>query len=732
MNLRNVPIKRKLTIVIMLTSSVVLLLTSGAFIIYELVAFRSTLLENSQTLAQIVAATSTAALTFDDEKAAAEILSKLQAEDTILQASLYNIQNNLMARYPASQPLENFPAVAQGDGHYFEHRTLNFFVPVSEGDSRIGTLYLKTDLKPIYHRLRLYGGIMAGVLVGSLLIGLALSNWLQKRISEPILELAETAKAVSIKRDYLVRARKFGSDELGLLTDAFNHMLTQIHERDVALTESEGRARAVLNAAVSAVVVIDARGRILDWNVRAEQLFGWTRQEAIGQILADTIIPPRYREAHQRGISQFLVTGKGPVLNRLIELSALRRDNTEFPVELSISPMKTGDVTTFCGFITDITERKEAAEALSLLAAIVESSDDAIVGKDLSGTIVSWNAGAEKMFGYSAKEAIGRKSSFIIPPDRLNEEVLTLVRIQQGRIEHYQTTRLRKDGSTFHVSLTMSPIKDAEGTIIGASASARDVSDRIRAEEEIRALNTQLEERVLLRTAELAETNKELEAFTYTVSHDLRAPLRHIDGFAQILEEELQKNMSTQVRKFINRIRQGVQNMGKLVDDLLNLSKAGRQEVTREAVPLNLLVDEVLSDLKPELKQRSIQWQIGQLPTAQCDRGLIKQVFANLISNAIKYTRPREKAVIEIGTEKNEGETAIFVRDNGVGFNMQYAHKLFGVFQRLHRTEEFEGTGVGLATVQRIIQLHGGHIWAQAELDKGATFYFTLKGIERA
>ncbi len=731
MNLRDVPIKRKLTAVIMLTSSVVLLLTAAVFIVYELVAFRGTVLENSQTLAQIVAANSTAALTFDDEKAAVEILSKLQAEETILQASLYKKDNKMWARYPTNTPLEQFPAVAQTDGHVFEGRTLNFYVPVREGDHRIGTLYVKTDLQPMYRRLALYGWIVFGVMVVSLLTALALSNWLQKRISEPILELAETAKAVSFKKDYLVRARKFGKDELGLLTDAFNHMLTQIHERDLALTESEGRSRAVLNSAISAVVVIDASGAIIDWNVRAEHLFGWTRQEAIGRNLGDTIIPPRYREAHQRGLNHFLATGVGPVLNHLFEISALRRDGSEFAVELSISPMKTGDVITFCGFITDITERKEAAEALSLLAAIVESSDDAIVGKDLTGTIVSWNAGAERMFGYTIMEAIGQKVDFLIPPDRLEEERRTLNRIQSGRIEHYETVRQRKDGTIFFVSITLSPIKNVDGKIIGASASARDISDRIRAEEQIRALNTQLEERVLQRTAELAATNKELEAFTYTVSHDLRAPLRHIDAFAQMLEEDLHPNISDPGKRYLERIRNGVKNMGQLVDDLLNLSRVGRLEIIQRNIRLNVIVDEVLAELKPEFEARKIEWQVGELPCAECDPGLIKQVFTNLISNAIKYSRPRETAVIQIDKALVNGETAVFVRDNGVGFNMKYVNKLFGVFQRLHRTEDFEGTGVGLATVQRIVQLHGGRVWAEAKLDGGATFYFTLRGIRR-
>lgn len=731
MNLSNVPIKRKLTIVIMLTSSVVLLLTSLSFVVYELMTFRKTLLDNTAAMVQIIAANSTAALSFHDEKVGTEILSKLAAEPSIIKASLYDNQEKLLARYPAKMNAAAFPEHPEKIGQTFSARSLKVFVRVKEGDMRLGTLFIQTDLSSMYTRFRLYGTIMFFVMVGSLLVALLLSNWLQQRISAPILELAETAKAVSINKDYLVRAHKFGNDEMGLLTDAFNHMLTQIHERDYSLTESEARARAVLNSAMSAVVVIDAAGCIIDWNVRAEQLFGWTRGEAIGKLLAETIIPPRFREAYTHGMNRYLATGDVPILNRVLELSALRHDGTEFPVELSISAMKTGDVTTFCGFITDITAREEAAAAVSLLAAIVESSDDAIIGKDLLGTVVSWNAGAEQMFGYTAKEVIGRKSSFILPKDRLNEEVQALARIRQGKIEHYETTRLRKDGSSFHVSLTMSPIKDAEGKIIGASANSRDISDRIAAEENIRALNAELEDRVLKRTAELAVANKELEAFTYSVSHDLRAPLRHIDAFAQMLEEEMKAGSTPEGQRYIHRIRNGVQNMGKLVDDLLNLSRVGHLEIANQKIQLNALLDEVLTSLKPEYENRNIEWIIGELPRAECEPGLIKQVFTNLISNSIKYSRPREKAVIEISQKNVKGETVIFVRDNGVGFSMKYADKLFGVFERLHRADEFEGTGVGLATVQRIIHLHDGRIWADAAIDKGATFYFTLRGIQR-
>ncbi len=271
--------------------------------------------------------------------------------------------------------------------------------------------------------------------------------------------------------------------------------------------------------------------------------------------------------------------------------------------------------------------------------------------------------------------------------------------------------------------------RDELGLLIGTfNEMLTQIQDRDAA---LRKGRVELERRVEERTAELAASNKELEAFTYSVSHDLRAPLRHIDGFSKLLMEEETAGLSEEARRYLSRIRDGTCRMGLLVDDLLNLARLGRKELTLQVTGLSSLAEEVAAELKAENAGRAIEWKLEPLPFVECDPGLMKQVFANLLSNAVKYTRPREQAVIEVGAIKQNGQPAIFVRDNGVGFNMKYADKLFGVFQRLHRPEDFEGTGVGLATVQRIVHKHGGRVWAEAELDKGATFYFTLGALEQ-
>ena len=376
---------------------------------------------------------------------------------------------------------------------------------------------------------------------------------------------------------------------------------------------------------------------------------------------------------------------------------------------------------------TDITSRKQMELAAAELVAIVKSSDDAIIGKNLNSIVTSWNPGAERMFGYAPGEMIGHSITLLIPPDRQGDEKSILDRILRGEtVEHFETVRTRKDGALIDVSVTVSPIKNESGEIIGASNVSRDITGQKQAEAEIRQLNASLEQRVRERTAQLEAANKELEAFCYSVSHDLRGPLRAVDGYSQAVLEDFGPQLDGEAQRYLTTIRRGAQKMGMLIDDLLSFSRLTRAPLNRMTVDTRNLVGAALDELHYLREGRRIEVRLGDLPDSSGDPVLLKQVWINLLSNAFKYTRKREAAKVEIGCKPAPEGDIYFVRDNGTGFDMRYADKLFGVFQRLHRDEEFEGTGVGLAIVQRIINRHGGRVWAEAEENRGAAFYFTL------
>lgn len=386
----------------------------------------------------------------------------------------------------------------------------------------------------------------------------------------------------------------------------------------------------------------------------------------------------------------------------------------------------------------------ELRESRARYAGIINSAMDAIITIDSAQRILLFNAAAEKMFHCSAADVIGQPIEQFIPPRfrRAHREYIHLfgrTGVTNRAMGALGTlSGMRADGEEFPMEASISQLEESGQKIY--TVILRDITQRKQAEQEIAGLYAEMEQRVVERTAQLNALNehlakktaeleaayKELEAFSYSVSHDLRAPLRHIAGFVELLQKDAADSLDDKQRRFLNIIADAAARMGKLIDDLLAFSRVGRTELIQLNFDMRQLVQQVISEFHPDVQGRQISWMLGPLPQVHADRALLALVWTNLISNALKYTRPRAHAEIEIGFYRNETEHVFFIRDNGVGFDMKYIDKVFGVFQRLHSTAEFEGTGIGLANVRRIIQRHGGRVWVESAVNEGATFYFTL------
>ena len=363
----------------------------------------------------------------------------------------------------------------------------------------------------------------------------------------------------------------------------------------------------------------------------------------------------------------------------------------------------------------EVAERTQQASLLNL-------THDPIFVRDMSDVITYWNRGAQELFGWTDKEAMGRHSQellqtiFPTPLEDIHGELLRTNR-WEGELK-----KTKADGTQVVVASRWSLRRDEQERPVAILETNNDITDRKRREEEIQGLNLELAKR----SADLESINKELEAFAYSISHDLRAPLRHMAGYTELLQKKASSVVDEKSNHYMAMILDSANRMGNLIDDLLAFSRIGRAETQKTLVSLAQLVKEALTEVRQDTEGRNIAWRIGALPEFYGDRSMLRLVLVNLISNAIKFTRTRAQAEIEIGCANgNKDDLIVFVRDNGVGFDMKYVNKLFGVFQRLHDSDAFEGTGIGLATVQRILHRHGGKVWAEGAVDGGATFYFS-------
>jgi PAS domain S-box-containing protein len=489
----------------------------------------------------------------------------------------------------------------------------------------------------------------------------------------------------------------------------------------------------IFELAHDAILIRDLDSRIQSWNRGARDLYGWPAEEVLGRVsfeLLHTVFPEplqaimaslQARKEWEGELKQTRCDGRKIVAASRWSLLRDQRGNPTAILEIN----------------RDVTARIEAEQKLRMASrytrSLIEASLDSLVTISRAGKITDVNEATEIVTGIARERLIDTDfSDYFTEPEKARQWYRQA--FAEGTVRDYPLAIRSISGVVTEVMYNASVFRNQAGEVEGVFAAARDVTERnrieaarIQANEALRELNQELESRVALRTQELADSMKELESFAYSVSHDLRAPLRHIDGFLTLLSTRAYATLDDSSKHYIDRTREGSRRMGKLIDDLLQFSRIGRTEIHKMPVDLNMVIEEVLRELEPEICKRKVNWKLTRLHTVNADKAMLLQAIENLIANALKFTRGRETAEIEIGLKPGaNGEFVFFVRDNGAGFDMRYYNKLFQVFQRLHAEHEFEGTGIGLAIARTVVERHGGRIWAESTLGEGATFYFSL------
>jgi PAS domain S-box-containing protein len=490
---------------------------------------------------------------------------------------------------------------------------------------------------------------------------------------------------------------------------------------------------AVLNCAGDAIISVKFSGVITSWNKAAEDLFGHTAAEAIGSPIK--IVVPSDLTAEFDTFFERFQRGE-PIEN--YDTVRIAKDGRRIPVSLTLRRID-GALSRGVVVYRDITHRKQTEAALRAAANrfrnLIEASLDPLVTISPEGQITDVNKATEQATGELREQLIGTDfSSYFTDPSKAREGYRRV--FAEGAVTDYPLAIRHVSGRIIHVLYNASVFHDETGKVAGVFAAARDVTKRKLAEAELAKHQQHLEELVTDRTRDLAlanealqSVNQDLGAFAYSVSHDLRAPLRAIDGFSKILQEDYGERLDDEGRRLVQVVRDGAQRMGHLIADILEFSRIGRRALTHTVAQMDDIVSAALQDLAPSLQGRDLKLIRGQLPPVYGDSEMLKLVWMNLLLNAIKYTSKTDKGLLEIGARPDGADIVYFVRDNGAGFDMQYASKLFGTFQRLHTSADFPGTGIGLAIVKRIISRHGGRVWAEGKVNDGATFYFTLPGV---
>lgn len=739
--LANMPIKRKLMVIIMGVTAAALLISGFSIAVFDSVLFHRYLQRDLSALARITADNSTAALSFEDPQSADETLTALRARTHVVSACIYRPNGEVFARYSRPGTSESCPPVGADDLVEVGTREISLSRPIMLAERRIGTLVLLYDLQELFDRRQLYGASVLAILLISGFIAFLLTSSLRKVIADPISELAFTTVAVSETRDYSIRADKLSQDELGVLVDAFNGMLAGIQSRDQelrhaliareeALREAQN-ARDLLKTTLAsigdAVVSTDANGAVVFANPVACSMMRCPEENIVGSQLNDVLrlVDERTGEPIESPVTRVLREGISSGVT--IHTSLVASDGAEVPIDDSAAPIRnrSGDLMGVVLIFRDITERRRAEQQLrstrEQLQLVTDTMAAAVAhcSRDLNYVWVSrryaeWlKTTPEAVAGRPIADLLGREAFEVIRPN--------IERALAGERVDYETRLNYATIGTRWVRAVYVATHDQSGAVDGWVADVTDITEIKTAEAELARVNANLRRS----NDSLARSNEDLARFAFAVSHDLQEPLRMITSYVQLLVRTFPGQFEGEASMFVRNVLDGATRMRGLLADLLTYSEIGADlDTPLEVVDLNVIFEGARDNLRLAADETGATIDCDALPRVHGYAAHFVQLFQNLLGNAIKY-RGNAPPRIQITFAREGGWLRFAVQDNGIGIDPEYHARIFGVFKRLHG-KKIPGTGIGLAICQRVVERYGGRIWVESQSGHGATFLFTL------